>query len=56
VTGVGVRRLDLVFHPLVLVVRSVPLTSILFYVIPMVRAGVVVMQLVVVVQVVNWEG
>ena len=41
-TEVRVRELDLVFRPLVLVVRSVPLTSILFYVIPMVRVGVVV--------------
>jgi len=56
VTGVGVHELDLVFHPLVLVVRIVPLTSIPFDVIPMVREGVVVTQPVVVVRVVDWEG
>jgi len=56
VTGVGVRKLDLAFRPLVLVVRIVPLTSILFDVIPMVREEVVVSQPVVVVQVVDWEG
>jgi len=56
VTGVGVHELDLVFHPLALVVRIVPLTSIPFDVIPMVREEVVVTQPVVVVQVVDWEG
>jgi len=56
VTGVRVRELGLVFRPLVLVVRSVPLTSIPFDVIPMVRGGAVVLQPVVVVQMVDWEG
>jgi len=56
VTGVGVYELDLVFHPLTLVVCIVPLTSIPFGVIPMVREEVVVSQLVVVVQVVDWKG
>jgi len=56
VTGVGIRELGLAFRPLVLVVRIVPLTSILFDVIPMVREEVVVSQPVVVVQVVDWEG
>ena len=55
-TGVGVRELGLAFRPLVLVVRIVPLTSILFDVIPMVREEVVVSRSVVVVQVVDWEG
>jgi len=54
--GVRVRELGLAFHPLVLVVRIVPLTNIPFDVIPMVREGVAVSQLVVVVQVVDWEG
>jgi len=53
--GVRVCELGLVFRPLVLVVRIVPLTSILFDVIPMVQEGVVVTQPVVVVQVVDWE-
>jgi len=56
VTGVGVYELDLVSHPLALVVRIVPLTSILFDVIPTVREEVVVIQPVVIVQVVDWEG
>jgi len=56
VTGVGVRELGLAFRPLVLVVHIVPLTSILFDVIPMVREEVVVLQPVVVVQVADWEG
>jgi len=54
--GVGVHELGLAFRPLVLVVRIVPLTSTLFDVIPMVREEVVVLQLVVVVQVVDWKG
>jgi len=53
VTGVRVYELGLVFRPLVLVVRIVPLTNILFDVIPMVREGTVVIQPVVVVQVVD---
>jgi len=56
VTGVGVRELGLAFRPLVLVVCIVPLASILFNVIPIVREEVVVSQPVVVVQVVDWEG
>jgi len=54
--GVRIRELGLAFRPLVLVVRIVPLTSIPFDVIPMVQGGVVVLQLVVVVQMVDWEG
>jgi len=54
--GVRVCELDLVFRPLVLVVRIVPLTSILFDVIPMVQGEVVVLQPVVVVQMVDREG
>jgi len=53
---VRVRELGLAFRPLVLVVCIVPLTSIPFDVIPMVRGGVVVLQPVVVVQMVDWEG
>ena len=54
--GVRVYELGLVFRPLVLVVHLVPLTSIFFDVIPMVQGEVVVLQLVVVVQMVDWEG
>jgi len=56
VIEVGVYGLDLAFRPLVLAVRTVPLMNIPFDVIPMVREGVVVIQPVVVVQVVDWEG
>ena len=55
-TGVRVYGLGLAFRPLVLVVCIVPLTNIPFDVIPMVREGVAVLQLMVVVQVVDWEG